>query len=183
VNKTLHILLIGTLTWLLVWSCADDDTCVTVSNPLVNVGFYRTTSGVEADTTLSFFCADGLVENDSNLYDSVSVNGLALPLSQLADTCSFLFRYSQVDTLYRFPDTVYTRPGDTLWKYKTDTLYFYDKLTFHYRRQLHLINEACGFQYFFHIDSVQTTDTLITSIRIVLPDIKPTDEEHVKIFF
>jgi len=57
-----------------------------------------------------------------------------------------------------------------------------DEFTIFYSPELTFINSACGFQYFFNIDSVTFTNTFIDSINIQSPLV--TDErnkEHLAI--
>lgn len=54
------------------------------------------------------------------------------------------------------------------WSFTTDTfLTTPDTLTFYYERKLQFLSNACGYTYFYSIDSVHTTKNNIDSVRIL----------------
>jgi hypothetical protein len=56
------------------------------------------------------------------------------------------------------------------WVIKTDsasTNTVYDTLVLYYKRQQQFISNACGYAYFFNLDSISTTHNFIDSILII----------------
>lgn len=59
-----------------------------------------------------------------------------------------------------------------------------DTLSFYYQRQLHFLSNACGYTYFYHLDSVSTTRNAIDSVRLEAADItNNANVENVKLIF
>jgi hypothetical protein len=61
----------------------------------------------------------------------------------------------------------------------------FDTLTFYYRRKLQFLSNACGFTYFFSLDSIHATAHNIDSFKINNADVNQdaSSPEHVQIFF
>lgn len=76
-----------------------------------------------------------------------------LSLSPVADQCTWLFS----------PDSLASG---------VDSVHFF------YRRQLQFLSNACGYTYFYTLDSVRTTHTNIDSVRITNPSV--TNDVNVK---
>jgi hypothetical protein len=66
-------------------------------------------------------------------------------------------------------------PDNTVcqWKVSPDTTAAspVDTLTFYYRKNLKFISNACGYTYFYSIDSVRTTHAFIDSVHIQNPGV------------
>lgn len=82
--------------------------------------------------------------------------------------------------------TLSLSPDSTLaqWVYTPDSsVHHFDTLTFFYQRHLQFLSNACGYTYFYTIDSMHTTHFMTDSAHILNPgvtnDIKPI---HVQIF-
>ncbi|MEO6833595.1 MAG: DUF6452 family protein [Chitinophagaceae bacterium] len=59
-----------------------------------------------------------------------------------------------------------------------------DTLSFYYQRQLHFLSNACGYTYFYHLDSVASTRNAIDSIRLEAADItNDANVENLKLIF
>ena len=70
------------------------------------------------------------------------------------------------------------------WVFATDTpAYQFDTLTFRYQRNLQFISNACGFTYFYTLDTVLTTHVNIDSLHIINPSVtNNVNTKHVQIF-
>ena len=116
------------------------------------------TSTIPIDTALpnavfGCFTSNGLV---SSIYSQQSI--FTLSLSSVSDTCKWLFT--------------------------TDSLkHSFDTLVFYYQRQLQFLSNACGYAYFYSMDSMHTTHNNIDSefiiTKSVTNDVKPT---HIHIY-
>lgn len=82
-----------------------------------------------------------------------------ISLSSVTDSCQWLFQ----------ADTTVTDP---------------DMLTFYYQRKLQFLSNACGYAYFYSLDSVHNTQNNVDSVKItnsgVTNDVNTT---HLSIFF
>lgn len=59
-----------------------------------------------------------------------------------------------------------------------------DTLTFYYERKPLFLSSACGYAFVYSLQRVSTTENLIDSARIEIPDVNSaTDIIHVKIFY
>lgn len=70
------------------------------------------------------------------------------------------------------------------WLFTTDSFkQELDTLTFYYRRKLHFISNACGFTYYFTLDSVHTTHNNIDSTRILNTDVSDNvNTKHLRLY-
>jgi len=92
-----------------------------------------------------------------------------------------------IDSLYNSLFTITLSPKDTIcrWMVATDTLRssLFDTLTFTYQRNLTFLSNACGFTYFYTLDSVHTShfniDSAVISNASVTNDV---NTEHVKLY-
>lgn len=91
--------------------------------------------------------------------------------------------------------TVYTQqslfslslsPDSTVcqWVFTTDSLkHPIDTLTFFYRRQLNFLSNACGYTYFYGLDSVHTTHFNIDSLQILNTSVTTNvNTKHLKVY-
>jgi hypothetical protein len=145
-------------------SCTHEDYCALPVNSTANIGFY--TMNVDKVEKISFneFRARGF-QNDSIINtDTTGISDISLPLSNLADSCTFIFTYTLV------LDTITTL-------YSEDTLHFY------FSRELTYLSPACGFMYNYYLNEIQHTHNLIDSVLIINPYVSTLDEENIKILF
>jgi hypothetical protein len=79
------------------------------------------------------------------------------------------------------PDTNFCQ-----WAYRTDSnsSTVFDTLSFYYRRQLHFISNACGYTYFYTLDSAHTTHIFTDSLRVVNSSITNdvTTPNHLQVY-
>lgn len=74
------------------------------------------------------------------------------------------------------------------WIFTTDSLvhgyqYNYDTLTFFYQRNLKFLSNACGFTYFYTLDSVYTTHHIIDSLHLLNPSVtNDVNTKHLQIY-
>jgi hypothetical protein len=70
------------------------------------------------------------------------------------------------------------------WEFTTDSFkHSYDTLTFFYRRSLQFISNACGYTYFYSLDSVHTTHLIADSVQILNSSVtNNVNTKHLKIF-
>ena len=86
----------------------------------------------------------------------------AVPLSPQADSCRYVL---QSDTAAAAP--------------------LLDTLTFYYSRQPQFLSNACGYTYFFKLDTVTSTGNALDSVRLsgTLDVTNEADAEHIRIFY
>jgi len=76
-----------------------------------------------------------------------------------------------IDSLYNSLFTISLSPiaDSCRWMMTTDTLSsnLYDTLTFFYQRNLQFLSNACGYTYFYNLDSVHTSHFNIDSVVIL----------------
>jgi hypothetical protein len=92
-----------------------------------------------------------------------------------------------IDSLYNSLFTLSLSPVASSCKYMiaTDTLSssLYDTLTFFYQRNLQFLSNACGYTYFYYLDSVHTSHFNIDSVIIANASVtNNVNTEHVKIY-
>lgn len=72
------------------------------------------------------------------------------------------------------------------WMFSTDTpihSFGIDTLTFYYRRNAKFLSNACGFTYFYNIDSVHTTHLIIDSVHILNTSVtNNVSTKHLQIY-
>ena len=86
--------------------------------------------------------------------------------------------------------TISLSPDDTVckWLFTTDSLYSFDTLTFYYQRNLQFISNACGFTYFYSIDTILVTHDISAPVIIDSFHIKNTsvtnnvNTKHLQIY-
>lgn len=142
----------------------DRQPCLDASVNVVRAGAYR-----RADTGISFvdtalraplFIALN-AQSDTNIFVQTSAtNKFRFQLSDLSDTTRWVLR----------PDTTIGTLQDTL--------------TFIYQRQLHFINNSCGYNYYYSLLRVLSTRYLIDSVQLAIPAVtSDASAEHIKIFY
>lgn len=106
------------------------------------------------------------LDSEKVVYQVKSVPVYRITLSPVADSCRW----------YLQPDSAQRRKRDTL--------------TFFYRRRLQFLSNACGYTYYYSVDSVRSTvrafaDTVhaIDSVRLANGDVNgKADVTHLKIY-
>ena len=83
--------------------------------------------------------------------------------------------------------TISLSPDDTIcqWLFSTDTLTTIapDTLTFHYQRNLQFLSNACGYTYFYTLDTVITTHRINDSLHIINTSVtNNVNTKHLQIF-
>jgi hypothetical protein len=137
--------------------------CLDASINVVRAGAYRRadTSTAFVDTALRAPLFIAVTDHtDSNVFVQLSGrNKFRFQLSDLSDTTRWVLR----------PDTAGT---------------LQDTLTFIYQRQLHFINNACGYSYYYNLLRVTATRYAIDSIQLANPAVTSNASvEHIKIFY
>jgi hypothetical protein len=187
-----------------LYSCTPEDYCTETMVSKVNAGFY--TVDDEETKKMSFynFLARGYQLDSILNSDTTGVTGIILPLSNLTDSCSFIFTYTLIidtittrmvlDTIISLgtvPDSVSIIAKDSLYLLSLpDTLTnqtqlrtrkLADTIQFFYTRELIYISPACGFMYNYRINNIVHTHNLIDRILIVNPYISILEEENIQI--
>ena len=164
-NKLLYLLLPLMVFTALLQSCETDrDPCLQPKTTLLRAGAYKrvTDTGTAViDTALPSPVFTAL--NDSSQNNSFILlsnrNKFSFQLSDVSDTCRWVLR---PDTLSQVRDT----------------------LTFYYRRQPRFLSNACGYTFYYNLDSVISTHYAIDSINIPSKDVTSNaGTEHIRIYF
>ncbi len=142
----------------------DRQPCFDTSVNVVRAGAYRRadTGTAFIDTALRapvFIALNAL--SDTNIFiQTTGTNKFRFQLSDLSDTTRWVLR----------PDTTAGTLQDTL--------------TFIYLRQLHFINNSCGYNYYYSLQKVTATRHLIDSVQLATPAVtSDASVEHIKIFY
>ena len=165
-NKSKYCTLVLVVLCCIGWAaCTQErDPCYTPKTAGVNIEFIHlisdTSKTLVADTVLpgGVFIAltdSGRIETIRGLYSSL----FTISLSPVANTCK--------------------------WEVATDTLNtnLYDTLTFYYKRNLQFLSNACGYTYFYSIDSVHTSHFNIDSVIISNASVtNNVNTEHLKVY-
>lgn len=106
----------------------------------------------------------------------------------ITDTAAFAFIYTQRDSFNLSLSSVSLAAGSdnclSRWAFTTDSFkHQLDTLDFYYRRQAHFISNACGYMYYYTLDSVLTTHHNIDSVHIVNPSVTTNvNTRHLALF-
>ncbi len=176
-NKpTFKIVFISLVACLFIIACKTErDPCLQPVNVQVKMEFKRRvadTGTAIIDTNFVNMLMNPL-DSPRHFVDTGSIIGSANPsllyirLSPLADSCRW----------YIQPDSAQPSRRDTI--------------TFFYQRQLHFISNACGYSYYFNIDSLHFTRRSIAdqyhsidSITITTPFVNgDANKTHLRIYF
>lgn len=181
-------------------SCTTES-CIEATLSRVNINFYQLVNEKEEDTTLQNLSVNTLPAQDSILYDSLNLKTVSLPLSQLAESSGFVFTFSMPDTSYiedtivlidRIDSTLLADMQwqvDTFWRdsiFPVEVVEFYplnDTLIFHYKSELGMITDECGFTHTYTLTEIEHTNNTIINIIISDAEITNRDAENIKIFF
>lgn len=107
---------------------------------------------------------------------------LARPLSNLQQQ----YVYGGVRRIGRFSLSLDQRADSCRWSLQPDTAVgtLIDTMTFHYKRQLRFLSNACGYTTFYNIRRVSTTTHAIDSIVLQSPSITTdVSVENLRIYY
>jgi len=155
--RSTQILLLLLLT---IWGCQPISSCNETLEFPVKARLSLWKDGAPADTVLKRVSAATIRPGDTD--------------SALVDTTALSILYFYLNPASA--STAFTISNDTL----TDTL------TLYYQTQTTFISYECGLAWSFTLQSASSTNHLIDSIGIVLPETSITpesDEEHIRIYF
>ncbi|MBS1643694.1 MAG: hypothetical protein JST36_01525 [Bacteroidetes bacterium] len=120
-------------------------------------------------------------DTSATLIDTALPNPVLHPLSSQPQQ----FYYGGVKRLVNFRLSLSNATDSSRWILRPDSANaMQDTLSFYYQRQLHFLSNACGYTYFYHLDSIQSTRNAIDSIRLEAADVtNDANVEHLKIIF
>jgi len=116
---------------------------------------------------------------DTLFSDTALLSAVFIPLTNASTTDSFIYSQASVFVISLSPVTDTCR-----WAFATDTTNnVYDTLTFYYKRNLQFLSNACGYTYFYNLDSVHTTHRNIDSFHITNTSVtNNANTKHLQIF-
>jgi hypothetical protein len=136
-----------------VASCAVDS-CFQDTTSFLNAGFYKTgTNSPLAPDSVTVFG----IGNETNLLYSKALylTSVNLPLNASSDTCGFVMKINNITDTLRFIYSVYP----------------------------HLISKVCGITFFFSLDSVMVSGTIVDTVTITNKNITIFNAENIRIFY
>lgn len=156
------VVILFTLCSMLVSCTQERQPCLTPKTASLNltcVHYLTDTSTTTRDTSLPravFGAMTGAVVK--TVYYTGSSANFTISLSPVTDSCS--------------------------WLVTTDSLLHpFDTLSFHYERNLQFLSNACGYAYFYTLNSVKTTHNNIDSVLILNPSVtNDVNTKQLKIF-
>jgi hypothetical protein len=120
-------------------ACTRQDLCLRNATIVANISLKTNTDSVARDTTLPQL---------SIAYPTLSLGARAFGIQ-------------------KFNMLLNTLQDSTVLYVSTDTIGFkVDTLTVYHKRKLHFISKACGYNYFFDIDSIASKKKIFKSIQI-----------------
>lgn len=139
------------------------DPCLQPRTVTLKAGAYRPaadTGTAVVDTTLPFVVFAPI--NGATALAFADASTWAIPLSPQADSCRYVL-FSDTTTGAVAPDT----------------------LTFRYTRRTQFLSNACGYTYFFTLDTVVSTTNAFDSLRLTttLDVTNEADAEHIRIYY
>ena len=139
------------------------DPCLQPRTVTLKAGAYRRaadTGTAVVDTALPFVIFAPI--GGATALGFVGSSKWAVPLSPQADSCRYVLQSD-------------TAAGLTVL----------DTLTFRYSRRTQFLSNACGYTYFFTLDTVITTTNALDSVRLTttLDVTNEADAEHIRIFY
>ena len=144
---------------LILFSCTPGDYCTEPIQTFMNAGFYVSDGSVLQDTSLN----NGILmrlDKPSSFWSLRNSTSFSIPLQTLADSSGFILQ----------PDSSNQTQRDTL--------------VIRYERKLHYISRACGYQYYFDIQSLNYTKHLLDSIVLKKPAVtNEAGNEHLQLLF
>lgn len=148
---------LAVITVLIMASC-EELPCKHSNGVQLTAGFYVYNGVTLTDTSLQNLDLE-LGNDDSTVYQvqyEKSVQSISFPLSMLADSSLVVLHYGNLQS---------------------------DTITIHYTQSLHLESHQCGFDEFFEITKIQTTNHQLDSIWIRNEIVDYVQTEHLKIYF
>ena len=120
----------------------------------------------------------GTVFSDSALPSAVFTPLTVNPKKQTR----FLYPLGSSFAISLSPDTTFSQ-----WLFSSDTLLYaakiIDTVSFYYTRQLQFLSNACGYTYFYTLDSVLTTHFIIDSLHITNTSVtNNVNTKHLQVF-
>ena len=145
--------------WSFVSSCSQNSICLEPQALSMRGGFYtKDTANNNQDTLLT----------NANLRFGVGYSFY----QQLKNSSKFSFPLSQDnDTI----EAIFQSDSSSVAANSIDTMQLI------YRRELHFISVACGYQTQFTLQTAFSTNHIIDSVLIAIPDISNDIKEHLKI--
>ena len=137
----------------LIASCTPE-TCLLETTAFLNAGFYKT--GTDKPIAPDSITVFGIGKESSRLYSkSLYLSSIKLPLDASRNTCGFVLKINNL----------------------TDTLRVI------YASYPHLISKECGITFFFSLDTVKISGTVIDTIAIINKNITTFNAENIRIFY
>lgn len=166
------VLTLGGLIWIV--ACSESD-CPLNNNPMNVIGFFDSNTGKAI--TLNDTLTVTAFETDSILINRISKAGsLTLPLRYEGGKTSYVFDYTIVQR-----DTI-PRPG------REDSIHIRishrkDTISMTYTDEKHFTSMDCGILTYFNLKSIQATNHLIDSARIINPVINEVEKTNIELYF
>jgi hypothetical protein len=137
----------------LIASCTPQS-CLQETTSFLNAGFYKTGTGTPlAPDSITVF---GIGNETNMLYDQApKLTSINLPLNASSDACGFVIKVNNI----------------------TDTLRFI------YSSRPYLISKECGITFFFTLDSVMVSGTIVDTIVVTNNNITIFNAENIRIFY
>jgi hypothetical protein len=116
---------------------------------------------------------------DTSFTDTALPAAVFIPLAKVDSNVGTIFPLQSIFTISLSPDTNFCR-----WAFTTDSFRNeFDTLSFYYQRDLQFISNACGFTYFYTLDSVHTTHNNIDSLFITNTSVtNNVNTKHLRIY-
>jgi hypothetical protein len=110
--------------------------------------------------------------------DSTLTTATFIPQTDPAVT-RFVYTKGSLFSLSLSPDSDMCR-----WAFTTDTANsVFVTFSFYYRRRLEFLSNACGYIYFYDLDSVRTTHAMVDSVHIINASVtNDVNTKHVEIY-
>jgi len=115
---------------------------------------------------------------------SLATLDTALPLPYFGALTNSGIQLVKYPTSALFTLSLSSNANSCQWLMATDSTNF-DTLTFYYQRQLKFLSNACGFTYFYNLDSVRYSNNYHNIDSILITNTSVTtnvNTEHLKIF-
>ena len=151
IRKNRRIIILLAILMSLTWAACKESVTPTCQEPTtaslyIHCYHYAVdTSTVPTDTVLPY-ASLGSLGTPTRYTQYITASSIyAITLSPFADSCQWAI----------IADSLRLLSGET-----------YDTMTFHYQRQLNFLSNACGYTYFYTLDTVLTTRHNIDSVII-----------------
>jgi hypothetical protein len=150
---SLYALLLFLLMMRIISSCTPDS-CIGETTSFLNAGFYKSgTNTANAPDSVTIF---GIGKETNKLYSrAIKLTKVSLPLDASRDTCGFVIKINNI----------------------TDTMRFV------YSSYPHLISKECGITFFYSLDLVIVSGSIVDTVTIKNKNITTFNEENIRIFY